>query len=568
MPPGLRRSHLALLLLVAVAACGGARQDFTYANGPGSPSGPTLSPQEAGKQAVDARGCGGCHTGTSGFLAGNTSPVPGTQMYAPNLTPDEETGLGSWTDAQIIGALRTGTDDEGQTLCSTMPRYPDLSDAEAAAIVAYLRSLPKVRTDVPEGTCADDDPVANGKTLVETKGCGGCHSPATGPALSGADAPLFGTQVTAPNLTPDSDTGIGGWSDADLVRAIRQGLDDQGVTLCAAMPRYPTMSDDDAAAIVAYLKSLAPVSHQTAESVCAEKPADPGTSDAGTVTPTTPGTSDAGSVTPVTPAPAVDAGSSSHADAGHALDAGTPAAGDGGLLDGYFVVSSSGNKLPAAWTPSTIAALDTQTPSAASHNHVAARVKVTGTFSVVSSPCPLPYVGSTGTSCDGFTAHSTVGDIVVDTFSFLGSTAPCAALLPPAGPLSSVVGTWQPHVDATTGAVSWVVAPGECSDLGLGTAPSRASTAATTSDVQQLRSSFVPGQVVTVRGVVTAVRALTSRYTFVLQDPGAGVNSAIDVVRVRRAGVALGTPPAIGDAVTVTGTTSVYAATGQQELKL
>jgi predicted extracellular nuclease len=157
--------------------------------------------------------------------------------------------------------------------------------------------------------------------------------------------------------------------------------------------------------------------------------------------------------------------------------------------------------------------------------------------------------------------------VVVDTFSFLG-TAPCAALLPPAGPLSSITGIWQPHLDASTGALTWVVAPAECSDLGFGTATSRTGTAPATTDVAQLRSSFAAGRPVTVRGVVTAVKATTRSYTFTLQDPGAGVNSAITVVRVKRTGITLGVPPNVGDAVTVTGTTSVYAATAEQEIKL
>ena len=61
----------------------------------------------------------------------------------PNITPDAETGIGSWTDEQIVSALRDGKDRDGSTLCITMQRY-SFSDEQAADLVAFLRGLPGV----------------------------------------------------------------------------------------------------------------------------------------------------------------------------------------------------------------------------------------------------------------------------------------------------------------------------------------------------------------------------------------------------------------------------------------
>lgn len=105
---------------------------------------------------VRQRGCPTCHEPANGrgTLSGQATPRPGTTAYGHNLTPDEDTGLGHWTDIQIIRAIRHGIDDEGAPVCPPMPAFYDIGDFEAQAILAYLRSLPKVaRPDIPETTC-------------------------------------------------------------------------------------------------------------------------------------------------------------------------------------------------------------------------------------------------------------------------------------------------------------------------------------------------------------------------------------------------------------------------------
>ena len=109
-----------------------------------------------GKAQVATDVCASCHQSSDakdGILSGQTVPVSGTTMtYGPNITPDMTTGIGSWTDAQILGALKDGVDDEGETLCATMPKFP-LTDDDGKAIIAYLRSIPAVKREIPDSTC-------------------------------------------------------------------------------------------------------------------------------------------------------------------------------------------------------------------------------------------------------------------------------------------------------------------------------------------------------------------------------------------------------------------------------
>lgn len=117
--------------------------------------------------------CGGCHTG--GALTGQPDPslhlagseigfgVPGLGIfYPPNLTPDRETGLGAWTEADIIQAVRTGVRPDGRVLAPVMPwpSYAALTEADAQALAAYLKSLKPVRRTVPPLTGPGQPPPA------------------------------------------------------------------------------------------------------------------------------------------------------------------------------------------------------------------------------------------------------------------------------------------------------------------------------------------------------------------------------------------------------------------------
>lgn len=119
-----------------------------------------------------------------------------------------------------------------------------------------------------------DDQVARGAYLANIMDCGGCHNtgaftpkPNLATPLSGSD---IGFEVPGlgifypPNLTPDKKTGLGAWSDADVIAAFTTGVRPDGRQLAPAMPwmSYGHISKDDATALVAYLRSLTPVEHQ------------------------------------------------------------------------------------------------------------------------------------------------------------------------------------------------------------------------------------------------------------------------------------------------------------------
>ncbi len=130
-----------------------------------APLAPALADDTAvarGKYLVTLGGCQDCHTpghffgkpdmarALGGSEVGFDIPGLGT-FYGPNLTPDKDTGLGKWTDAQVMAALRTGVRPDGRVLAPIMPwrSLAMLTDQDAAAVVAYLRSLPPVANKVP-----------------------------------------------------------------------------------------------------------------------------------------------------------------------------------------------------------------------------------------------------------------------------------------------------------------------------------------------------------------------------------------------------------------------------------
>jgi mono/diheme cytochrome c family protein len=126
---------------------------------------------ERGKYLVAIAGCGDCHT--QGHFLGHPDQaqllggsdvgfgVPGKGVFVgPNLTPDNETGLGKWTEVQIVTAITTGTRPDGRVLAPQMPwrELANLTKEDAAAIAAYLKSLPPVSHKVP-GPLPPDQPI-------------------------------------------------------------------------------------------------------------------------------------------------------------------------------------------------------------------------------------------------------------------------------------------------------------------------------------------------------------------------------------------------------------------------
>ncbi len=242
--------------------------------------------------------CGNCHTpmGPNGpqmdrELAGGLEfrEAPFT-AYASNLTPDPETGIGRWSDQQIVSAIREGKRPDGSIIGPPMPigLYRGISDGDARAIVAYLRSLKPVRNAVPKSEyriplpasygppvgivpdVASGDPVRYGAYLAGPLGhCMECHTPmaANGQPdmnrLGGGGFPFngpWGVSVSR-NLTPHPRDGLGGWTDTQIKTGITAGVRANGDRLKPPMAYgyYATMRSADLDAIVAYLRSLRPL---------------------------------------------------------------------------------------------------------------------------------------------------------------------------------------------------------------------------------------------------------------------------------------------------------------------
>jgi hypothetical protein len=153
------RYVIAAALAAGLAGC----DDDTSGASAGAPDMAAVDKVALGLQYVQARGCPNCHQSTDpadGTLSGTTYPRKGTTAYPANLTPDVDTGIGSWSDDLVVRAMRSGVDDQGAPLCPPMPHFDGtggdgrpIGDDEAAAIVAYLRSLPAVHHEVPESSC-------------------------------------------------------------------------------------------------------------------------------------------------------------------------------------------------------------------------------------------------------------------------------------------------------------------------------------------------------------------------------------------------------------------------------
>jgi mono/diheme cytochrome c family protein len=244
--------------------------------------------------------CGDCHTPKTGnyknieFAGGSLFEGDGYKAYAANITSDRQTGIGNLSDRQIIKAIREGLRPDGSTFGPPMPveHYRRLSDRDVWALVTYLRAVRPVRNEVPQSTYEAPLPRAFGPFLESVRevprsdkvGYGGylagpagrcieCHTPSTPTGrrdfanrLGAGGAPFEGPwgKVVSGNLTPDRETGIGAWSNAEIKVSITQGIRRDGTRLKGPMPfaYYARTSEADLDAIVAYLRSLRPVANR------------------------------------------------------------------------------------------------------------------------------------------------------------------------------------------------------------------------------------------------------------------------------------------------------------------
>lgn len=283
------------LLLFTMAMAGGAAaqdQDALVARGEYLMNGPVA--------------CGNCHTprddkmmpiADKAFAGGFHifDPV-GIDAYSGNITPDPDTGIGTWTDEEIITAIREGKTPDGRIVFPPMPvpTYNAMSDDDVKAIVAYLRTVPAVHNEVPEskykipqqamppakGLPAPpaSDKVAYGGYIVNALAhCMECHTPFTAegmPDMARMGAGGFGIHlgpdavVITANITPDPETGIGKWSDEEIKTAITTGVRPGGGKLAPPMPyaNFANMTAEDLDAVVAYLRTIPPVANKVERS--------------------------------------------------------------------------------------------------------------------------------------------------------------------------------------------------------------------------------------------------------------------------------------------------------------
>jgi mono/diheme cytochrome c family protein len=142
-----------LIGAIGIAACTSQKSEIDAK----TPAAPAMTPVQRGEYLATVSGCGDCHTPGTLYDAPDFSrKLSGSELgwqgpwgvtYASNLTPDMETGLGGWTDAEIERALRSGVKKDGTPVGPPMP-WPDFAQFtpdDMAALIAYLRSLPAVK---------------------------------------------------------------------------------------------------------------------------------------------------------------------------------------------------------------------------------------------------------------------------------------------------------------------------------------------------------------------------------------------------------------------------------------
>ena len=262
------------------------------------PSSP--DPAARGAYILRAAGCATCHTDVANggaFLAGGRMlSSPWGAIAVPNITPDPETGIGGWSDEDFIRALRDGKSPTGSTYYPAFPytAYTGMRREDMLDLKAFLDTVePVAAPNKPhelrfpfsvrlflhpwrwlffdrEPDAADptqDERLARGRYLVETLGhCAECHTPRNmmgslkrGPHLAGSRYGPGG--LTVPNITPDTETGIGSWSEVDLAFFLRTGFtpygdDVQGEMREAIDDGLRHLTQDDLEAMAAYLKAL------------------------------------------------------------------------------------------------------------------------------------------------------------------------------------------------------------------------------------------------------------------------------------------------------------------------
>jgi mono/diheme cytochrome c family protein len=269
------------------------------------------SPVERGSYLVNTiMACGNCHTPRDAdgkpiadrALSGGglTLATPAFVATASNITPDAETGIGSWSDVEIKQALLAGMRPNhghlaGVPLAAVMPAnfYKALLPDDLNAIVAYLHTVKPIRNEIvdpvykapvhrdpyPEAEAGFDktnfaDPIRRGAYLATIGHCMECHSAWSrgvsdfsnglgrgGRVFPPREGEPAGPPTVAANITSDSIAGIGAWTDQEIGRAITTGVARDGRALKQPMAYryYAGLKAADLADIIAYLRAVPPL---------------------------------------------------------------------------------------------------------------------------------------------------------------------------------------------------------------------------------------------------------------------------------------------------------------------
>jgi mono/diheme cytochrome c family protein len=236
--------------------------------------------------------------GGGGEEFGKAISFPGT-LYSRNITPY---GLSTWTDGEIFRTITTGENKNGKALFPLMGylAYGKMDQEDVYSIIAYLRTLPSLKNDVPERALDfplnfivntiptkaalspkpdTNNKVDYGRYLITTANCVECHSKVdkgkriAGSEFGGGRNFSFpnGTIATSPNISPDKETGIGNWSEEMFIQKFKQYRDTAYHTQLVSqndfntpMPwlMYSGMTRNDLAAIYEYLRTVKPINNK------------------------------------------------------------------------------------------------------------------------------------------------------------------------------------------------------------------------------------------------------------------------------------------------------------------
>jgi mono/diheme cytochrome c family protein len=235
--------------------------------------------------------------GAGGELFNQEFGFPGA-FYSKNITPY---GIGNWTDGEIFRAITTGVTKDGEAIFPVMPHpnYGKLDKEDIYNIIAYLRTLPAVKNDVPKSeadfpmsfiintipqkatfTTRPDtsDELLYGEYLFTAAACGECHTKQEkgqkikGLELAGGfEFKLKTGTVRSSNLTPDEETGLGGWTKMAFINRFKTYADSNYLpatiekgSIQSVMPwlMYSSMSEKDLGAIFTYLQTVTPIKNK------------------------------------------------------------------------------------------------------------------------------------------------------------------------------------------------------------------------------------------------------------------------------------------------------------------